>query len=604
MLHVETVDLSQRGVALPSQSVGMVIAQPHLPPSALTSVEPYQCTHEAKQRQLLVLDKTLEVARAAPHGNSKTHFTIFPEYSIPGAEGIARIESKLRSADWPKGTIVIGGTDALTQQEYVELLTDTATHVDIARNGADKVKPHQWVNCAITWVKGEGGNLERWIQPKLHPAWEETTILHQHMFRGRSVFLFKGLREGGEHYRFGTLICFDWIANLDTKTPCQWILEDIHEQANGAQLPVTWLFIIQRNRKPSHDTFLNGVEDFFNQTQFPNALRERACLVFANTAGRAIPGRTSEFGGCSVVSSPQSLFQNSTCSPTFSRGGSRFRDNSNRLADYKDSFFRERGACIHSFSQINPASLLVGPRGRKFAIEDAFVFPLHDSRDPRTPAAPVPACIKWLNDELDELPRLSATYPLVALAAQSDSMHEQIVIGIRSVSPQSADHGVKLATAIEQGKGKSRDADEWDNTETEALENLINSLTVIGLGCPVATINAGLAHATAVINGQNVDILAIRGSTHEICHKHTENFYQILPRRNAILISRDKDNNHWQRKFGSFLDPITPQLGQDQDITNPSGKLLHLGYRKLLDIFQNSNTSTEVQGSINATLTV
>src|ERR1700736_1772742 len=63
MVHIETVDLSPRGVTLPSDRVGMVIAQPYL---SLTDAEPYRCTVETKPRQLQMLTDTLSVARAAP----------------------------------------------------------------------------------------------------------------------------------------------------------------------------------------------------------------------------------------------------------------------------------------------------------------------------------------------------------------------------------------------------------------------------------------------------------------------------------------------------------------------------------------------------------
>jgi len=105
MIHIETVDLSLRDVTLPSDRVGVVIAQPYL---SLTGTEPYQCIPAAKARQLAVLADTLAVARAKPHGAPKTHFTVFPEYSIPGLDGIAFVETTLRNVDWPNGTIVIG----------------------------------------------------------------------------------------------------------------------------------------------------------------------------------------------------------------------------------------------------------------------------------------------------------------------------------------------------------------------------------------------------------------------------------------------------------------------------------------------------------------
>src|ERR1017187_8661081 len=107
MVHIERVDLASRNVALPSDRVGMVIAQPHL---SLTTEEPFKCTDEAKGQQLNVLTQTLSIARQARHRAVKTHFTIFPEYSIPGLDGIALVDNALRAAEWPPGTIVIGGT--------------------------------------------------------------------------------------------------------------------------------------------------------------------------------------------------------------------------------------------------------------------------------------------------------------------------------------------------------------------------------------------------------------------------------------------------------------------------------------------------------------
>jgi hypothetical protein len=122
VINVETVDLSARNVCLPADRVGMVIAQPFL---SLTDVEPYRCTAAATPSQLAVLTRTLEVAREARHGAGKTHFTIFPEYSIPGLPGIALVQAAIEGADWPAGTIVIGGVDALSKQDFSTLAVDT-----------------------------------------------------------------------------------------------------------------------------------------------------------------------------------------------------------------------------------------------------------------------------------------------------------------------------------------------------------------------------------------------------------------------------------------------------------------------------------------------
>jgi len=597
MVHIETVDLSSRSVTLPSDRVGMVIAQPHLPHLSLTPTEPYQCTAQAKPQQLAVLTETLAVARAAQHGAPKTHFTIFPEYSIPGLDGIALVETALRASNWPNGTIVIGGTDALTQAQYIQLLQGDATHVDAARNGSGRVGADQWVNCAITWVKGGDSRLERWIQPKLHPAWEEMNISYQHMFRGSSVYLFKGLLENGAPYRFGTLVCFDWIATVGAQKTCRWILGDLQQQAAQHQLPLSWLFIIQRNKKPSHETFLNEVRAFFDQTEFPNALRDRACLVFANTAGKATPGSTDEFGGSSVVLSHQSGFSKPNCAPTFSSGGPRFRDGSNLLSYYKDVFFRERGACIHSFAQINPGSLTAGPAGRALAVENAHVCPISGSPEPRAPAAAVPACVKWLNDELDQLPSLSASYQTAPLVTQVDSAHQQTKAALRVLSSQSTTRAVTLAAK----ESTAEHADNWDRTEADALEHIVYTLDIIGVGFTTSPIGADPAHATVVMNDQTVDLLVIRGFSHEGCVEHAKRFLP-QPQRQVLLVSRDRDNTAWRRKFGNFLRPVTPILGQDRDITDPASGSMHLGYQELLEIFRQSITVTAVQEGINAEL--
>ena len=76
-----------------------------------------------------------------------------------------------------------------------------------------------------------------------------------------------------------------------------------------------------------------------------------------------------------------------------------------------------------------------------------------------------------------------------------------------------------------------------------------------------------------------------------------------MPRRQMLLVSRDRDNNPWLRRFGSFLQPKSTNLGEDHKITDPASGLLHLGYRDLLDIFQQTTTVTAVPGAIDAKLT-
>ena len=107
-----------RGVSFPADPVGMVVAQPYVPDDGLTGAEPFKFTNAAAAQQLPVVQRTLTLSRERHHGLAKTHFTVFPEYSIPGLAGVQHIDVALNSADWPTGSVVLGGCDALTRAEY------------------------------------------------------------------------------------------------------------------------------------------------------------------------------------------------------------------------------------------------------------------------------------------------------------------------------------------------------------------------------------------------------------------------------------------------------------------------------------------------------
>lgn len=596
MIKVETVDLASRGIELPSDRVGMVIAQPYL---TLTNHEPYKCIETAKQAQLAVLSETLTVARTPTHDSPITHFTIIPEYSIPGVDGVALIDAALNEERWPRGTIVIGGTDALSKAEFQALAKANHTHVDAEQNGSDTILDSEWINCCITWIKSADGTVERWLQPKLSRAWPEQDISNQEMFLGKSAFTFKGPLNNGTQYRFSTLVCFDWIAILGDKKAWRWVLDGLQQQAAQAgaeQISLSWFFVIQHNRRPSHDSFLSEVSDFFDQTLFPSVRRERTCLIFANTAGKAVPGASEVFGATSAVFAGQTLFTDPKCHPTFSNGGARFRS-STLLSAHRDTFFRESGACIHSFSQVNPSSLNAGAAGKTIALDHAFVFPLGNVVDPRAPRAAVPASVKWLNDELDVIPSLNVQYPGVALAGQMTVAHQQSVYALRYLRGQSIDHAVRLAAC---GSGAAH-ADEWAVTERAAVEHLVHTLDIIGVAFQPLTIGADPAHATVAMDNQPVDLLAIRGGSHEACIEHSRSFIP-LPRRPVLLVSRDPDNTAWKRRFGSFLATENAAPGEERKFTDPEAGSLHLGYEKLLDVFRTSSTTASVQERINAEL--
>ena len=273
MVQMRVVDLSELGVQLPERGVRMVIAQPYLADGVLTPLEPYRVAVEAKERQLETVKTTMDVARL-----ENADFTVIPEYSVPGLDGVAVIEERLGSEVWPPRTILIAGIDGLNKDEYASVVEAHHTCVDDA-NGKESVEDDQWVNCCITWVKSSDGRLFRWVQPKLWPAWPEQSTHHQRMFKGKSMFLFRGRRTNEEVFTFGTMICFDWIAPT-SPTPAQQFLAEAHRAAGDSQIPITWVFVIQHNRKPSHFEFLNRVVEFFREQSYPNATRARVKIPY------------------------------------------------------------------------------------------------------------------------------------------------------------------------------------------------------------------------------------------------------------------------------------------------------------------------------------
>ena len=599
MISIATVDLRQRQIRFPNNRVGMVLAQPYLPNTYFAGTEPYRFTAQAKPRQISAIARTLEVALQAPHGLPKTHFTVFPEYSIPGADGIAEIERVLGSDRWPIGSVVIGGTDALTRDEYRHLLEQDSTHVDETCNHAGAVPKNHWVNCAVTWIKS-AHSLERWIQPKLHPAWDERNVRLEQMFRGGSVFLFSGrLETDSTPFQFATLICYDWIASIGGQLPVQALLADIHSRADGYQQPLSWVFVIQRNRKPSDESFLTGIIDFFDQTQSPNAIRTNACLIFANTAGRDTPGRAGDYGGTSVVFSPQSQFKPGTCPPTVSNGGARFRNGSNLLLkrNCKDVYFRESGACIHSFAQVNPGSINTGPE-RVLPVDRAYVFPVLGASEPRTPGEAVAAAVKWTNDELDDATSMSVHYQDAALRVNVDALHNQAVGAVRSLSASRAKKAIELATQ----RSGAKNEDEWQKDESLGLEHLLNTLAILGVALGMPELDVGQAHARVQIRNEAVEVSAVRGVSHDDCIKHSRAHLPV--RRNAtLLVSRDYDNNACYQRDGSFLRTRAPRLGEERKITDPEGGMCHLGYRNILDVFKTAATPMQLESDLYAALT-
>jgi hypothetical protein len=603
VVHVRTVDLVPRGVVLPRDRVGVVICQPYV---VLGKEEPFRWPEATKAHQLSVITKTLEIACSNPHGLDKTHFTIFPEYSICGLEGVTRVSDTLTTAAWPRQTIVIGGVDGLSKEQFAALCGMPGTHFDEESHSPALVQAHEWVNCQITWIKTEAGLVEQWVQPKIEPARPEQDGTCQQMFRGRSVYNFLGRFENAGPFRFSSLICFDWIGNVEGTKIWKSVLDQLQAEAQAAnvQYTLSWFFVLQYNPSPSHNTFLAEIAPFFQQNSAPNINRAATCLVFANRAGAAKPAAVERFGQTSLVFCPQAQFARPKCSPTYSNGGMRFR-NSDVLSGYHDVFFREGGACIYSFAQINPGEVIYGPAGGTHPVLQAKVFSVDDNHDYRAPSQPVPASVKWVNDQLDDLRLLSNLYPGLPLSLPSNETHSQNVSNFRRIEGRKQEQNIDLATCrvttMDAEPLPTLVADQWDDDQLYALEHVVHSLNIISLGAPPVTVEADTAHASIILNGEPLDFIAVKGTRHEDCLKH-HNLLLGSPKKKTLLITRDHDNTECSKRERSILDVEPRQLSDERRFDDPTRNLFHTGYDNILSIFRNATDIAEIPGALNAIL--
>ena len=428
------------------------------------------------------------------------------------------------------------------------------------------------------------------------------------MFRGNSVFVFRGRFDDGTQYRFSVLVCFDWIATVDGQRPWRAMVEELSRQATeqGAEFPLSWMIVIQHNPRPSHEAFMAEVNEFFNNTIARNVRRDRACLVFANSAGNPTPGKIRHHGNTSVIFAQQTLFEMPRCHGTFSSGGPRFRGHG-VIDHHKDCLFREGGACVHSFQLISPDSLTGGVAGRTIALRMPSVHPLDGRQDPRTPGDIVPGSVKWLNDELDtieSLTRLTPEYGGAPLAGAVEHACEVARDGLRAASRGNAGTVVRLASPTltarrgEEASEENPTADDWGAAERKALTHVIHSVSILDVcsdGCPVAVDSV---HATLSIGGRDFDVVAVSGDTHEACREH---YVRELPagRRPILLVSRDVDNNERLRRLGPYVETTKDGHAAERDFTDPGEISCQLGYRDLLTVYMESETAEQAKERLN-----
>ncbi|RXR03477.1 hypothetical protein [Pseudoxanthomonas composti] len=593
---VEEIDLTGQ-LEFPETLIGMVVAQPY---TELTQNEPFRCLPERVDDQLRAISRTLDISLARPHGQEKTHFTVFPEYSIPGLRGVALVDDYLASDEWPTGTVVIGGVDGLIKDDYVSLLEAGATAVH-SSNQAGELQPGEWVNCCVTWIKLSSGVVKKWVQPKITPSYLEAVLSTQAMYRGKSVFMFKAHLRDRRTARFFTLVCFDWVGSVGGKVIWNAIAEEMEEDAQRRHADsnsVSWTFVIQHNDKPNHTAFLEQIKAYFNQTLHPRLVRNQACLVMVNRAGRKDPGRSSEYAGAAVINSSLAGFFKQKCPATFSSGGSNYRPN-NQLETLSDCFFREAGACIHSFAQRNAASVVGGAVSKAVSpVEQAFVHAFDDAFDPRRPGSPVPCSLKRFHDELDQVRTLAEAHPNASLAHNAKASLDHLVTSFRQLEATRLENIVRLLSP--QLKAR-KNAEEWGGEIASALTMLSHALSVTGVADAAQTFTDPGFHASPRLGSTDVNVIAVRATTHEEAVKHVRD---ELPRSRIpiTVISRDEDNTEWIPEFGNFMARSDAPYSRENSITNPEAALRFVGYHSVLAAYLRAKTPAELNQELSDAL--
>lgn len=567
---------------------GLYISCMH-PFAELAATEPYKWQQDRRGQQLDRISRFMNIAKQFG-GNGKSHFTIIPEYSIPGIDGIERVNQFLTDASWPSETIVIGGVDGLSKDEYASICNNPISFVN-TDNAPDQVANGKWVNCCITWVKDKNGNLGRWIQPKISPSWSERNIAHGAMFCGRSINLFNMKFTNNTDCKFLSLICFDWIGTINgAGNGIFEILSHINQvwQTAASRKDINLVFVLQCNDEPNHRNFLQNACNYFeDRTTNPFIMRDQSILLFVNTSGLDKPGRTNKYGFSSLVASPLSPFDNNRCCPLcFSSDTVKLR-NSDSLGRCKEALFRENGACSHLFNFRVPSFVPANPGNRCLFLDEVKVYSIDDGfDDPRVPGGPVAASIKWVNDEIDIIEPITFHENRNPIKNEVITSHEKVSKEVRKISGENLCKYIQSSffnyTNFNQGELPRVDfVDRWDAGEKVGLQTIIHTLSIIGT-CNAVNIPGDLAHATITIGTNVVDIIIINGGVSpEECFEYGKKFLNS-PSRYAIVVTKDLHDRLVDKKIKrSIFTTQEPVSDRGPNITNPDDRFIHCGFQNI-----------------------
>jgi hypothetical protein len=105
--------------------------------------------------------------------------------------------------------------------------------------------------------------------------------------------------------------------------------------------------------------------------------------------------------------------------------------------------------------------------------------------------------------------------------------------------------------------------DNWGEIEAAGLENIVYSLTALGLVYAVDTADSSL-HGTLDTDNGFVQVIAIKGETYEDCRLHFDTLFKAVNPDPILLIVQDRKNyvltERELRKFYEFGDDAGPSF--------------------------------------------
>jgi hypothetical protein len=588
MVQVESIKIN---LQIPSDEVRIVAMQPFIK-LQFPKKEPIQWAPNEEDEQFNSIKRTLDIAEHT-FGGKLANFILFPEYSIPGIAGVSIINDRISNGRWSNDSIIIGGVHGIAKNEYRELCDLLGANVN-KLDAPDSIPANKWVNCCVIWIKDHEGLIHKWIQLKVRPAWPEMNVNFYDMFCGNIMYVFEG------HYipskvpcKFVTFICFDWVASFAGTTVCEEFLSNFTILQNMIPTSLDWVIVVQHNSGPNHPAFLNSTNQFLTDTHsYPFIERDKSIVIHANTAVSHLPSRSGLGGYSACVFSPSAQLDCTPCRPTVCMKPSVLR-NSNTLDRCKDIVFREMGECIHAFTIRVPRFIIPNATDRTYPMPIAGVYSVSESRDPRLSNGPVSASVKWTNDSLDHISKLSEEeLEGCHLKSKAQTIESEIIDALRPSEDRDASNLVNFAACTYSHRKVSRDesrrhnSDIWETEETNAINHVVHSITSLGLAFTLE-FNNSVLHSTIKADTDYIQIVAIQGDTHEDCRLHYDKFVPKVSPDPVLVIACDKRN----------LIPTKDEYMTIYEIPGEGG-LTFLDYQTLITYCRNAKDSETLKHQI------